>query len=60
MSRRIFVDMDGTLAKWNDVATEVLYEKGYYANLEPNYFLLDEIRRLIKNGEDVYILSSFA
>ena len=59
MSRRIFVDMDGTLAKWNDVATEVLYEKGYYANLEPNYFLLNEIRRLIKNGEDIYILSTF-
>lgn len=40
MSRRIFVDMDGTLAKWNDVATEVLYEKGYYANLEPKLFFI--------------------
>lgn len=59
MNRRIFVDMDGTLAKWNDVATEVLYEKGYYANLEPNYNLLNEIKRLINNGEDIYILSSF-
>lgn len=59
MNRRIFVDMDGTLAKWNDVATEVLYEKGYYANLEPNYNLLKELKKLIKDGEDVYILSSF-
>ncbi len=59
MNRRIFVDMDGTLAKWNNVATEVLYEKGYYRNLEPNQILVDEVKRLINNGEDVYVLSSF-
>ena len=60
MKRRIFVDMDGTLAKWNNVSsTDVLYEDGYYFNLEPNQNLLDAIKTLIKRGEDVYILSSF-
>lgn len=59
MKRRIFVDMDGTLAKWNNVATEVLYEKGYYENLEPNQNLVNQIKKLISNGEDIYILSSF-
>lgn len=59
MTRRIFVDMDGTLAKWNNVSTKDLYEKGYYRNLEPNQNLINEIKRLIDDREDVYILSSF-
>lgn len=56
---RIFVDMDGTLAKWNNVEFEQLYEKGYYRNLEPNKKILDEVNRLIEQGEDVYILSCY-
>lgn len=60
MNRRIFVDMDGTLAKWNNVpSTDILYEADYYYNLEPNKNLLDGIKNLIKEGENVYILSSF-
>lgn len=59
MNRRIFVDMDGTLAKWNNVKTEELYEKGYYENLVPNDRLLNNIKQLIKDGEDIYILSSY-
>lgn len=58
--RRIFVDMDGTLAKWNNVESEnVLYEKGYYENLQPNENLLNAIKNLIAKGENVFILSSF-
>ena len=60
MNRRIFVDMDGTLAEWiENESTDVLYEKGYYENLKPNEFLLQTIKRLINKGEDIYILSSF-
>ncbi len=60
MKRRIFVDMDGTLAKWHNVESEeVLLEKGYYENLEPNKNLANAIKEFIKNGEDIYILSSF-
>lgn len=60
MRRRIFVDMDGTLAKWHNVESEeVLLEKGYYENLEPNENLVNVIKELIKKGEDIYILSSF-
>ena len=34
---RLFVDMDGTLAKWNEVQyEEQLLEEGYYRNLKPN------------------------
>lgn len=56
---RIFVDMDGTLAKWNNVEYEQLFEKGYYRNLEANRELVDEVNSLIKQGEDVYILSCY-
>ena len=60
MNRRIFVDMDGTLAEWKEnESTDVLYEKGYYENLKPNEFLLQVIKGLVKKGEDIYILSSF-
>lgn len=60
MNRRIFVDMDGTLAEWiENESTDVLYEKGYYENLKPNKFLLQVVKRLIKKGENIYILSSF-
>lgn len=56
---RIFVDMDGTLAKWNNVEFEQLFEEGYYRNLEPNKKLLDEVNNLISQGEDIYILSAY-
>lgn len=60
MNRRIFVDMDGSLAEWiENESTDVLYEKGYYENLKPNEFLLQVIKELINKGEDIYILSSF-
>lgn len=56
---RIFVDMDGTLAKWNNVEFEQLFEKGYYRNLEPNEYLLNNVNNLIRQGEDIYILSAY-
>ena len=56
---RLFVDMDGTLAKWNNVAFEQLFEKGYYRNLEPNKRLLTDVKYLIEKGIDVYVLSSY-
>lgn len=56
---RIFVDMDGTLAKWNNVEFEELFEEGYYRNLEPNMNILNEVNHLISQGEDVYILSAY-
>ncbi len=56
---RIFVDMDGTLAQWNNVEFEQLFEQGYYRNLKPNQALVADVNKLIKKGEDVYILSAY-
>jgi len=59
MNKRIFIDMDGTLAKWNNVALDTLYKQYYYKNLEPNINLLSNVKKLIERGQDVFILSSF-
>lgn len=57
---RLFVDMDGTLAKWNNVAFEQLYEEGYYRNLEPNKRLLSDLKYILQKGTyDVYVLSAY-
>lgn len=57
---RLFVDMDGTLAKWNNVAFEQLYEEGYYRNLEPNKRLLNDIKYILQKGDyDIYVLSAY-
>lgn len=55
---RIFIDMDGTLAQWNNVRYEQLFEEGYYKNLKPERLVFD-VRELIKNGAPVYILSCY-
>lgn len=56
---RMFIDMDGTLAKWNNVEFEQLFEKGYYRNLEPNWDLVDIVNKLISEGEKIYVLSAY-
>lgn len=55
----IFVDMDGTLAKFFEKTDclERMYEKGYFYNLKP-YDIVNDINKLIAEGEDVYILSA--
>ncbi len=62
MSNRIFIDMDGVLAKFNHVASEEqLYEQRYFANLEPMPTVIDGIKQYIAENPDcqVYILSAY-
>ena len=60
MKPSFFIDMDGTLAEWRDIkSNSELYQKGYYESLKPNNYLLEEVKNLIKEGKDIYILSSF-
>lgn len=51
--------MDGTLAKWNSVSFEQLYEEEYFLELEPNSEMVNLVNKLIDNEKDVYILSAF-
>lgn len=59
--RRLFVDMDGTLARFVPVDTiEKLYEKGYFYNLEPQAEVINSVRDAAVSGDiEVYILSSY-
>lgn len=58
---RLFVDIDGTLARFEKVDTlERLYEKGYFENLEPQWGVIEAIK-IIKETEpaiEVFSLSS--
>jgi len=60
--KRLYVDMDGTLAVFNNNIDKIerLYEKGYFLNLEPIYNVLNAIKEIKKNNFDieVNILSS--
>lgn len=60
--KRVFVDMDGTAAKFTPVDTlETLYEQGYFLNLEPIPNAVKAIRLLQAQAADieVFILSSY-
>lgn len=62
MRKRLIFDMDGTLAKWNAVSDEQLFEKGYFENLEPNLNLVVAVNKLLayeEEKEGIYILSSY-
>lgn len=59
--RRLFVDMDGTLAVFRQVDTlEKLYEPGYFLNLPPQQTVVDAVKHVIARNPDieVHILSS--
>ena len=59
--RRLFVDMDGTLAVFRPVRTlETLYEPGYFRNLEPIPNVLEAVKVIIREHPEieVKILSS--
>lgn len=58
---RLLIDMDGTLARFQQVDTlEKLYEKGYFLNLEPMRNVVVAVKLFVaKNPQvPVYILSS--
>lgn len=59
--KRLFVDMDGTLAVFQKVDhLEQLLEEGYFLNLPPQENVIDAVRVILhENPEiDVYIMSS--
>ena len=62
MGKRLFVDMDGTLAVFKIIdCEERLLEKGYYYNLEPHQNVVDAVKHIYMNEPDieVFILSAY-
>ena len=60
--QRLFVDMDGTLTEFLPQASmEPLYEQGYFRNLPPHKNVVEAIRRLICEHDEieVFVLSAY-
>jgi len=56
---RVFVDMDGTIARWQDVPLETVEAPGYFRQLPPVETMLLAIKMLLKEDDvNVFILSS--
>ena len=58
--KRLFIDMDGTLAEFRPLAMlEDLLEKGYFLNLKPMENVIEAVRQLVREPEiEVYTLSA--
>lgn len=66
VKKRLFVDMDGTLAEWHsESGPEELYAKGYFASLHAYDAILDAVKNIwvaAQNGEidaELFILSAY-
>lgn len=60
--KRIFVDMDGTLAVFNPIVQlETLYEENYFKNLAPQMNVLEATKVLIQEYPDleVFVMSAY-
>lgn len=59
---RIFVDMDGTIARFHDenLYLERMFEKGFFSGLKPFDNAVEAIKHIIDNhpNADVYVLSA--
>lgn len=61
-NKRLFVDMDGTLARFHDATDylEHMYEEGFFRNLEPFENMVEGIRQFIKDHPDVEVYTCSA
>lgn len=54
--KRLFVDMDGTLAEFRQIDTlEQLYEKGYFENLQPQMEVVNAVKTIIRECPDIEV-----
>lgn len=54
--KRLFVDMDGTLAEFRQIDTlETLYEEGYFANLQPQMAVVEAVKIIIRECPDIEV-----
>ena len=63
MKKAVYIDMDGTLARFHDadkIFIEAMWTPGFYVNLKPFENLVDAVKLFIKQNPDVdvYVLSA--
>ena len=56
---KYFIDMDGTIARFFDDKEylEKMFKVGYFENLAPYEKMVDAVRKMIRCGKNVYILT---
>lgn len=62
MKKRLFLDMDGTLAEWKTVPLDELYQEGYFYNLKGQANLIRAVKAVSRNCREwleLYILSCY-
>jgi len=62
MKKRLFLDLDGTLAEWKSVSVDELYQEGYFYNLKGQANLIQAVKAVSKNCREwleLYILSCY-
>lgn len=59
MKKRIFLDLDGTLARFNvpNALERFAIEKGFFANLKA-YIGIEKVNEMAKNNDNIYIISA--
>lgn len=57
--KRLFLDMDGTLARFHDepLYLERMWEKGFFQELKPFREAVDGVRHFIKNNPDIKVFT---
>lgn len=63
MGKRLYLDMDGTLARFHDVDKtfiEAMWQQGFYVGLQPFEHMVDAVRLFMEKHPDVevYVLSA--
>lgn len=58
LNPNIFIDMDGTIAKWQSVGPDTFCKRGYFSSLPQIESMVEATKYLIKKGYKVFILSA--
>ena len=57
-NKTLYVDMDGVLAKWEDVSLKEVSSEGFFLSRKPELNLIEAVRLIHEQDVDVRILSS--
>lgn len=57
--KRVFFDMDGTMAEWKDASLEELYQRNYFKSLQPTEVASYANALARDRKADIYALSSY-
>lgn len=54
---RYFFDMDGTICEYKFTTIDAFYEEGFFRDLHPFFNIINTIKELNRQGNEIYIVS---